>query len=204
MSPLSVTGGGRTCSPHEIEPTDVSILYWPGALPMFAVSELEVTTVEEQARLTSLARQFSNIGLPVPVTVGKCEPIGLTIPTSPPECEVELSVPGNEDAIRGSMNMAIWAVPRIDPWLDVLVASLSINQEHLKRSVRTIEANWWRFPPWVTAPNSRQVRGLQGGLWRAAADVFRDRSDKISARPAEIAEQVAGVAVSRYAVPKSK
>ena len=52
--------------------------------------------------------------------------------TAPPDLASKLVVPANEDAIRGAMTMAIWAVPRIEPWLDILTASLSHDRKRLR------------------------------------------------------------------------
>ena len=184
--------------PNEVGLADFSALYWPGTLPMFAVSALEVGTAEEQARLTGMARQFSNVEIPVPVTVGTAAPADLSFSAPPPKAGMELAIPRDSDAIRGSMSMAVWAVPRIDPWLDVLVASLSSDQARLATSATKVEAGWWRVPPWVTPSNNRPVGNLQDGLWRAAVEVFRGRSDKGSDRPEELAEKIAAVARAHY------
>lgn len=186
------------CTPNEVGPADPSALYWPGALPMFAVSTLEVATDEERARLTGMARHFSNVELPVPVTVGEAASTDLPVSAPPPEVGVGLAIPFASDAIRGSMSMATWAVPRIDPWLDVLIASLSSNQERLNRSAAKVEAHWWQFPPWVTPSAERSAADLQEGLWRAAVDIFRERSDKASDRPVELIGKIAVLAGSRY------
>lgn len=184
--------------PNEVRLADFSALYWPGTLPMFAVSALEVGTDEEQARLTGMARQFSNLEIPVPVTVGTAAPADVSFSTPPRKAGMELAIPPDADAIRGSMSMAIWAVPRIDPWLDVLVASLSSDQARLVTSATKVEAGWWRVPPWVTPSSDRPVGNLQDGLWRAAVEVFRERSDKDSTGPEELAEKIAAVARSHY------
>ena len=185
-------------SPNEVGPTDFSALYWRGTLPMFAVFALEVATEEERVRLTGMARQFSNVEIPIPVTVATASPADLTLSTPEPEAEMELAIPSRSDAIRGSMSLATWAVPRIDPWLDVLVASLSFNQERLANSATKVDANWWRFAPWATASTDSPADDLQEGLWRAAVDVFRKRSDTATSRPVELAEKIAAVAGYRY------
>ena len=93
VSRLSGTNGGCVGTPNEVELTDFSALYWPGTLPMFAVSALEVATDEEQARLTGMARQFSNVEIPVPVTVGTAAPADLSFSMPPPEAGMELADP---------------------------------------------------------------------------------------------------------------
>ncbi len=179
------------CSPKDVGPTDTSALYWPGAIPTFAVSSLEVATAEERARLSGMARLFTNVELPVPVTVGIPEPTDLCVSTPPTKAGVGLAIPHDADAIRGALSMATWAVPRIDPWLDLLVASLSSDQEQLAISATKVEAQWWRFPPWITPCTDKPSEELQDCLWRAAVDVFRDQSERRSNCPAKLAEKIA-------------
>ena len=114
-----------SCRLDEVKPSD-DALYWLGVMPLFAISEFEVTTEEERTRFTGMGLQFSNMELPdVPISVvpASQEVDDCTVPPSEPKAK--LVIPYEVDAIRGAMSMAIWAVPRIDPWMDVLVASLS-------------------------------------------------------------------------------
>ena len=156
------------------------MLYWPGALPTFAISEVAVPTEEERVRLIGMARHVSNVNLPeIVVTAGsKCQG-GVEPNISPPELLARFEIPSSEDAIRGAMSMAVWGVPRIDPWLDVLAASLDSNSTpDLQSAAVAVEATWWRFPPWVQRSSDMQPSDLQECLWLAAVDVFYNQVDK--------------------------
>ena len=176
----------------EFQPSD-SWLYWPGVLPTFAISELSVSTEEERTRLTSMARQFSNVKLPeeVPVRIDMGPGDG-SPPTAPPsEKPAKLLIPSHEDSIHGAMSMAVWAVPRIDPWLDILTTSLSSDRTGLAKLAEEVDAEWWRFPPWASSPDGMPPSSLQDRLWLAAIDILRDRSTEGHMPPRDTAEQIA-------------
>ncbi len=189
--------------PVDVESSD-NALYWPGALPTYAVSALSVATDEERVRLYGMARQSSNVRLPVDVTVDHGEN-DLVIRPAPPTyvMNTRIDIPDCEDAIHGAMTMAVWAVPRIDPWLDVLVASLSGDQEELSASAAKVKAEWWRVPPWaMTAdtgpPDDLSVDSLQNALWQSAIEVFRELPGQSGFRPLALAEKIADGADSRF------
>ena len=181
------------------ESSDTAV-YWPGPLPVFAISELEVAKEEERARLNAMARQFSNVELPdAPVTVRAVPELASVaagdIPPIPPAFDTcKLEIPTEVDSLHGAMSMAVWAVPRIDPWLDVLVASLSSDYEQLLKLTADVEAGWWRFPPWTSPVGAKQPRDLQERLWLAAMDVFRRRPINGGAPARALAEEIADAA----------
>ena len=179
-------------------------LHWPGALPTFAISELMVPTEEERARLTGMARRLSNVELPdVPVEVHlACDDV-FSVPDPPSEATAKLVIPPSVDSIHGAMTMAMWAVPQIDPWLDVLVATLSSNRAQLPSLAAKVKAHWWRIPPWVREPAGSQALSQHDGLWLAAVDVFRDGSANGPVPPRKLAEQIA-VAGARYERPEDE
>ena len=200
---VSVLRGSRWI-PTPLDATESSdiAVYWPGPLPVFAISELEVAKEEERARLEGMARQFSNVELPdAPIMVRNVpESAGLAageVPTTPPtQSNRKLDIPAEVDPLHGAMSMAVWAVPRIEPWLDVLVAGLSSDHERLPKLTAAVEAGWWRFPPWMSpAAGAGQPCDLQDRLWLAAVDVLRRRSIDGGAPPRALAEQIADAAV---------
>ena len=199
--------GGRWTSSHldALESSDEA-LYWPGVLPTFAVSDLLVSTEEERVRLTGMARRVSNVELPeemVRVDAGSGDTFDLDVPL--PEVPPRLDVPSGEDAIHGAMSMAVWAVPRIDPWLDVLTASMASDQTRLPDMAAKVDAKWWQFPPWRWRSDNSQPLNLHDSslddrLWLASLDVFSRRPDESRAGPHELAEQIADAA-SRFDRP---
>ena len=149
--------GRWTHSPlYALGPSDEA-LYWPGVLPAFAISDLLVSTEEERARLTGMARRVSNVELPeevVRVDVESGETFEPDLPLPEVEGLPRLCLPSGEDAAHGAMCMAVWAVPRTDPWLDLLVASLAADRTRLPGLAGEVDAGWWRFPP-SSGPGSR-------------------------------------------------
>ena len=191
-------------APDDVE-SSYSALYWPGALPTYAVSALSVATDEERVRLFGMARQSSNVLLPVDVTVDH-EKTDIVLQPAPPTSDMNrrIDIPACEDAIHGAMTMAVWAVPRIDPWLDMLVASLSDDQEVLSASAAKVKADWWRVPPWAMtadtgSPDDLSVDSMQNALWRSAIEIFRKLPGQSGLRPLILAEKIAAGAGSRFA-----
>ena len=161
---------------QDIEPSDQAI-YWPGVLPTFALSELTVSTQEERRRLVQLTRVASNLDLQkVPVHVGGSNDEVFELNVVPPEMPSEFEVPNSENAIHGALSMAVWAVPRMAPWLDLLMASLGPDRGRLVRSARALGAPWWRFPPWRPPTDAEHVSCAQECLWLAA---YRSASRRI-------------------------
>ena len=186
--------GRWTHSPLDaLGPSDEA-LYWPGVLPTFAISDLLVSTEEERARLTGMARRVSNVELPEEVVRVDVEP-GKTLDPDLPLPEVEglprLCLPSGEDAAHGAMSMAVWAVPRIDPWLDLLVASLAADRTRLPGLADKVDAGWWQFPPWMRRPDDPRPIDLNDCLWLASLDVFRGRRVEDRVGPRELAGRIA-------------
>ena len=174
----------------DLIPSD-RISYWAGAIPTFALSEFLVATEEERVRLAGMARQIANVNLPKDlIRVGTPAKEDIESDTAPPNLASKLVVPANEDAIRGAMTMAIWAVPRIEPWLDILTASLSHDRKRLRGRADSVGAGWWRFPPWVTSYDT-QPSSPQESLWLAASHVFRSVSLEGPVGSRQLAERIA-------------
>ena len=178
----------------DVKSSDIA-LCWPGVLPTFAISHIAVSTQEERTRLIGVIRHVSNVEMP-DTTISVCdEEENLVVPSvSPCRQTSVLVIPRDEDAIRGAMTMAVWAVPRIDPWLDLLTAGLSLDREALPELATAVNAQWWCFLPWAKWPGHRQPSTAQECLWRAAMGVFGERSASESVRPRQTAEQIADAA----------
>ena len=174
-----------------LDPSDTALL-WPGPLPVFTIVGLAVSTAEERARLVGLADGVSNVELPTGVMVG-----GDSLddedfePGRPPlDTNCAFTLPNDEDAIHGAMSMALWAVPHIDPWLDLLTASLAVDRTALPERARAVGASWWHFPPWAPPPDAPPP-DPQERLWLAAVDVFKRRTTADRGNTAELAEEIA-------------
>lgn len=204
--PVHIRRGGRW-KPSDIKELTVKDkeLYWPSALPTFAFSEIVVANQEERARLTGMVRSVSNVLLPdnivsVQSSYEKCFDANLISP----EKVKHIAIPNGADAIQGAMSMAVWGVPRIDPWLDVLSESLTLNDiRKLKTAAEKAQASWWRFPPWSSQINDAQPTNPHEALWLAAIHVFRCRVlDDSPVRPKDLVKQIADM-TSQYACAKN-
>ena len=173
----------------QVAATDAAV-FWPGVLPLISACNLTVSSDEQRVRLLSIGKRISNIEVPdVSVDSDNVEPTQLPVP--PPEVDAELVIPAEEDSIRGAMSMALWAVPRIDPWMRVLTASLSPQSKGLRKHADVVDANWWRFPPWAPT-NDARPNDAQEGLWLAALRVLGSND---CPRPGEGADRIAAMAL---------
>ena len=156
------------------------------------------STEEERARLLGLARGVSNVELPtgVPIVVDNRGEDNFEPDDPPPDTTCAFTLPDDEDAIHGAMTMAMWAVPRIDPWLDLLAASLAVDRTALPERANVVSAPWWRFPPWAPWPDAPPPSDPQERLWLAAVGVFRRRLTANRVNPGELAERIADRASS--------
>jgi len=163
-------------------------VYWPGAIPAFAISSVSVSSAEEKHRLIGMARAVSNIDFSdLPIDVADAEDECAPAPAPPCETKDELAVPPCQDAIFGGLTMAVWAVPRIDPWMDVLKASVAADPDRLVDATAGVEAPWWRFPPWLQRHDDAQTPAEC--LWLAAIDVFQDDCNERQLRSRDLLER---------------
>ena len=172
---------------RDIVPSDEAVC-WPGAIPAHAISSVSVSSVEEKHRLIGLTRAASNIDLSdLSVDVADAKDECRHVPDPPCETGDTLVVPPHQDAIFGGLTMAVWAVPRIDPWMDVLKASVAADASRLAKATIAVEAPWWRFPPW-RQPHE-DARTSAECLWLAAIHVFQDDCEKQQLRPRDLLER---------------
>ena len=167
-------------------------LYWPGTLPTFAISALDVQTEEQLARLRGLSRSVSNLDLS-PFSLDVTPDSQPWLELTPPACAPKFVIPDDVDAVQGALSMAIWGIPRTPPWMDVLVSSLSRESDRLARAVAVVEAPWLRQAPWMPSANIQQL-DTQGCLWLAASMVLRAPKATTTATPNELTRQIAAQA----------
>ena len=157
----------------DVVATDGAV-FWPGSLPLFSITNVCVSTNEQRVRLLSIGKRVSNVDLPE-VSVASFDRDNVAFRSIPdPEIHADHGCPERpeiHDAVRGAISMALWAVPRIDPWLDVLTESLSARPRRLSEVAGAVNASWWRFPPWAVG-RTADARDAQERLWLAASEVF--------------------------------
>jgi len=153
---------------------DDSSAFWAGALPTFAISALLVKSNDDCSRLLSLARQVSNVALPVtPRVIRSNEDTSIPLSAPPVGKPHAIVLPQEMDAVRGAMTMAMWAVPRIDPWLDLLCESLTISpSEKLATQAEYLCSPWWAIPPWTLIAQLQPNSSPQERLWLSAVRAF--------------------------------
>lgn len=185
--------GEWSISPVNSQELNDQAIYWPGPLPTFAISELLVGSDEEHSRLAGLARQVSNVPLPVSPTVLRLTENASLPQSSPPREPLGgIGLPPEMDAIRGAMAMAIWAVPRADPWLDLLCTSLGSNQaEKLIKFGEYLRSPWWVSPPWMQTARLQPDASLQERLWISAMRAFKGARTGSLVMATDLVQQIA-------------
>ena len=172
---------------------DSGTVRWRAPLPLFAVKSIEVPTFEQQIRLLAMADQTSNVSLPDTELAVSDFAAG-----SPPEDSSDaqsLELPDSLNAIQGAMAMAVWAVPRIEPWIGVLRQALDRDAAGLEESTDRLDARWLRLP-WLADDPPDRLRDdadAQERLWRAALHCMRWSADA-GGSPAALAERIAETA----------
>ena len=152
------------------------VVHWPAPIPLYAVKKVEVSSTEQRARLLAMAGQLSNVSLPgteVAVSDSAAHSPTAVAPLTPNTPLLEL--PGNLNAVQGAMALAVWAVPRVEPWIEVLVQALNLDATGVAEGIRRLDARWLQLP-WLARDMSgpaREDASEQEGLWRAALSCMR-------------------------------
>lgn len=185
--PVFRNGAWGKESIHHVGLTDSQIV-WPGVLPLSAVASFTANSENESARLTAMAKGFQNVELgdrSVEVRkVSRVTPNG-----APPETTTRFRPPRGWDSLRGAAAMAAWAVPSIDPWLDVFCESVS-NQKGKRNAAAGLGAAWLSKPIW----DRRQGNGSVA-LWTAILDIFGKVKYREDWRPQELLDSIIALAV---------
>ena len=146
---------------------EIRAVRWRAPIPLYAVKRVEVSSTEHKTRLLAMAGQFSNVCLPGPeLEVSDFE---VACPATDVPMTLEqgrLELPENLNAVQGAMAMAVWAVPRIESWIDILQYALVQDATRFLQGVEGLGA-YWLQPPWFVQSLAESSRD-QEGLWRAA------------------------------------
>lgn len=155
------------------------VVPWHAPLPLYAVRTIEVASIAQRTQLLAMVDQFSNVSLPsAEVTVEAFEvssPEGAGAAIQETETPL-LHLPETLNAVQGAMAMAVWAVPPVEPWIDLLQCGLARNGdgEEIAKEVAEragkLDAQWLQMP-WLAPDRLSSVHGEGGDqerLWRAA------------------------------------
>ncbi len=142
-----------------------TVVAWGGPLPLFAVDHFEVNSESSAMHLRALARSFTDMTVPVQqFVVGKVA--GLKPPGGIPPGRLPWAPPENWDALRGAAAMAAYAVPAIDPWVDLFCKILRRDDSSFEQA-EGLHAPWWKLGLWSV--HSDKWEALPA-LWRAIVD----------------------------------
>jgi alkylated DNA repair dioxygenase AlkB len=147
------------------------LIVWPHLLPLSCITEIAVLEEEHLQRLANVEYMAGNLRLPlVPVLRHDIGTQKIYHPRLN-ESKVVSTIPPQElDAYRGSICMAYWGVPKMQPWINALCVSLrpkgSASQEFDADLPR-----WIQNLPWDKQPLSSQVvpKTLDDVFWEVAS-----------------------------------
>ena len=185
--------GGAAGNDDGGEPRTV---FWRAPIPLFAVKTIETPTDEQKTRLLAMADQLSNVSLPdtaVAVTdfAVDAPPTGVSATWE----TQSLELPEELDAIQGAMAMAVWAVPHVEPWIEILQQALNRDAAGVAAGIGRLDAQWLQLPWLVDNPSgpARDDADDLESLWRAALHCVR-WSTREGESPAALAERIAEAA----------
>lgn len=175
---------------------DPRIVHWRAPIPLYATRTVEVPSDGQKTHLLAMAGQTSNVSLPgAEVAVSEfAPPLPPAGGPATPETQ-SLELPGSLNAIQGAMAMAVWAVPHVEPWIEVLRQALNRDAAGVGEATGRLDARWLQLP-WLVGNLSGSAPGDADDrerLWRAALHCMRWSTDG-SESPAALAEKIAEAA----------
>ncbi|MBH1445906.1 alpha-ketoglutarate-dependent dioxygenase AlkB [Stenotrophomonas maltophilia] len=140
---------------------------WHGPMPAFAVDHFCVNSEAVKAKLLALAHSFVDMEVPI-------QPFNVCVfSQSAPPGEVpsmkSCPPPRNWNALRGAAAMAAFAVPAIDPWIELFCDLVDVGSARPK-SIKELGVPWWEAAIW----SRRQEQSELPALWRAIVARFGD------------------------------
>lgn len=160
-----------------------TVVIWLGPLPLSAAARFTVKSNETRSHLLAMARNFGDMEFPT-------QPVEVAVLQRTKAPVVERTEPGkhppkNWDALRGAGAMALWAVPAIGPWLDVLCEWLSGKEARNAASI--LHAPWLEAALWSKYATHQ---GPQNALWPAIVDQFSESGLLTKWQPRRMLEAV--------------
>ncbi|MEB5967367.1 alpha-ketoglutarate-dependent dioxygenase AlkB [Comamonas testosteroni] len=172
---------------HSVRESD-SVVSWDGPLPAFAVNNFRVSSDGIKAKLLALARNFADMDIPTqPFIVGTFSHV-TPPPKAPPTNSLSLPPP-NWNALRGAAAMATFALPAIDPWVELFCNLLRVGAANSKL-VESLHAPWWRVALWSNSAEQEQLPGL----WQAIVANFSEPRKLSEWRPKAILDDICELA----------
>lgn len=176
---------------------DDSVVALACQLPLFAVHHFSVGSENVRLKLLAFSRSFADINVPVqPFEVAL--PRYVEPPVEKPQLSVRWQPPANWDALRGAAATAAFAVPAIDPWVELFCQWLRDGVAH-PELIDRLRVPWLRAAPWTEA---EEVRNSLPGLWRAAVEEFSVPGRLREWRPKNVLSAICDRAVSLGEAPK--
>jgi alkylated DNA repair dioxygenase AlkB len=152
---------------------------------MFAVERFTMANKDARAHLMAMARNFADMDLPrQPIAVELVRII--SVPAPPVTGTADDSTIAAWDSQRGAAAMALWAVPTMGPWLDVL--RCWIDNSNAFTAATAVGAPWLGVPPWR---GSNEQPAESPILWRAMLDEFSRPGLAKEWRPKAVLESIA-------------
>ncbi len=167
-----------------LKPKDKQLV-WPGPIPLFAITHFSVASQDQKVRLQGMAQGFANLALPGQEIYVE-EHSGLhprdlkektpKFPLQPPE---------HWNALRGAAAMALWAVPKITPWLEKVSEWFS-----QKKYTPMPWAPWLEKAPWMCFMMISERDSRDSLLWRAMLEVFLQCNIRESWQSSDLLESI--------------
>lgn len=169
---------------------DDGLVAWSGPLPLFAVDHFEVKSESIRVQILALARNFTDMTMPTQ-SIAVREISYVAPPIQLPPGSTTWLPPKHWDAVRGAAAMAAYAVPAIDPWVDLFCQAL--HDGEAAESAESLHAPWLKVPLWSYDISEREDLPA---LWRAMVGEFTQPGRLREWRAKSILESICTKALS--------
>jgi len=164
--------------------TNRYVVHLQAPIPLYAITRLEVTSAELRSHLLAMADQFDNVFLPVDEVdiADSLEEGSRSDLLKVREDDATFTeLPSTLNAVQGAMAMAVWSVPRIMAWVELLRDGLNQNTAEISVKAERLGVPWFRFPwirqdPALGAEDEEDEAAGQVRLWQAALSVLQSPS----------------------------